>query len=362
MNNTAAQIKERQSNIELLRILTMMGVIVLHYNNPIIGKGLVYSQGINYWFLSFMESLCICAVDIFILISGYFMYKSSTRKLIKPLSLIIQVMVFSVGQYLISVLLGNSAFSGRVLFKSLVPNNYFMILYITLYFLHPYINSLFINQTKRKKREMLIVLICLFSIWPTLVDVFSEIAGFQWNGLSSIGLYGSQWGYSIVNFVLLYIIGAYIRYREDDENNPSTTKLVFYIILCTVILTLWSGINDITGFFSEKSAWEYCNPIMILQSILIFQLFKKMNLKYNAIVNRLAKACFTVFLLQNFFLGKVNIQNYVTKHFFIMLIHMIIVVVTIYIICWIIFEIYNFLTTPIYNIVRKKFTILDRKF
>lgn len=30
---------ERQSNIELLRILAIMGVIVLHYNNPVIGGG-----------------------------------------------------------------------------------------------------------------------------------------------------------------------------------------------------------------------------------------------------------------------------------------------------------------------------------
>jgi hypothetical protein len=29
--------RERESNIELLRILTMIGVIILHYNNPEIG-------------------------------------------------------------------------------------------------------------------------------------------------------------------------------------------------------------------------------------------------------------------------------------------------------------------------------------
>lgn len=34
--------KERLSNIELLRILTIMGVIILHYNNPAIGGGLTY--------------------------------------------------------------------------------------------------------------------------------------------------------------------------------------------------------------------------------------------------------------------------------------------------------------------------------
>ena len=30
---------KRQSNIELLRIMTMCGVIVLHYNNATIGEG-----------------------------------------------------------------------------------------------------------------------------------------------------------------------------------------------------------------------------------------------------------------------------------------------------------------------------------
>ena len=29
--------KERKSNIELLRIFAIIGVIILHYNNPVIG-------------------------------------------------------------------------------------------------------------------------------------------------------------------------------------------------------------------------------------------------------------------------------------------------------------------------------------
>ena len=61
--------KERQSNIELLRIFLMLGVIILHYN----GVGALYSaHGINYLIVIGLESLCICAVDLFMLISGYF--------------------------------------------------------------------------------------------------------------------------------------------------------------------------------------------------------------------------------------------------------------------------------------------------
>lgn len=35
---------ERQSNIELLRILTMCGVVILHYNNKTIGGGSLTQQ------------------------------------------------------------------------------------------------------------------------------------------------------------------------------------------------------------------------------------------------------------------------------------------------------------------------------
>ena len=37
VGNAVMAKKERQSNIELLRILAILGVIILHYNNPEIG-------------------------------------------------------------------------------------------------------------------------------------------------------------------------------------------------------------------------------------------------------------------------------------------------------------------------------------
>ena len=35
--NMKAQKAERQSNIEVLRVLAILGVVVLHYNNPMLG-------------------------------------------------------------------------------------------------------------------------------------------------------------------------------------------------------------------------------------------------------------------------------------------------------------------------------------
>ena len=76
-------LNERKSNIELLRIFTMIGVIILHYNNPTIGGGITYATkgSANFYILYFLESLFACAVDLFILISGYFMCTNNKRNI-----------------------------------------------------------------------------------------------------------------------------------------------------------------------------------------------------------------------------------------------------------------------------------------
>lgn len=50
--------KTRQSNIELLRIISVMGVIILHYNNPYRG-GITYASGVNKTVLYGLESLFV---------------------------------------------------------------------------------------------------------------------------------------------------------------------------------------------------------------------------------------------------------------------------------------------------------------
>lgn len=60
---------KRQSNIELLRIMTMCGVIVLHYNNATIGGGLAYAQGINLvYFTTLKVFLHVRLICLFLLV------------------------------------------------------------------------------------------------------------------------------------------------------------------------------------------------------------------------------------------------------------------------------------------------------
>ena len=65
----------RKSNIELLRVLTMLGVLILHYNNKQIGGGMaaVTPSSSNEGVMLFTESASLVAVNVFIIISGYFL-------------------------------------------------------------------------------------------------------------------------------------------------------------------------------------------------------------------------------------------------------------------------------------------------
>ena len=67
--------KDRNSNIERLRIVETSGVIILHYNNVEPGKAFLYTEniGINYQLLLMVELLSNCAVNRFIIISDFFL-------------------------------------------------------------------------------------------------------------------------------------------------------------------------------------------------------------------------------------------------------------------------------------------------
>ena len=91
------QKKERMANLEVLRCVAMMMVVVLHY----LGKGGLLpdltaplsAQDTVAWLL---EAFCIVAVNVYMMISGYFLCESSF-KLSRLLTLWVQLWLYSVG-------------------------------------------------------------------------------------------------------------------------------------------------------------------------------------------------------------------------------------------------------------------------
>lgn len=137
--------------------------MVLHYNNPVLG-GMTYAQkgGLNFYLLYFLESCFICAVDLFMLISGYFLIESRSRDIWRVIELIVQVMIFNFGIYVLNTLMGNNEFSIRHAVNSLIPSNYFVILYCVVFLVSPFINKLMKVLGKKQLNTFILVLFLVF--------------------------------------------------------------------------------------------------------------------------------------------------------------------------------------------------------
>lgn len=335
---------QRDSGIELLRIIAALFVVILHYCNPDIGGAIVRASGVNLLLLELLRSLSSCAVDVFILISGYFLIKSDRRVLGKPLSLFLQLLVMHVIGYLAKVgFHGFDDFSVIVLLRKCLVTNYFITLYTVLYLLSPLLNMLIANMNKRVLQKVLIVLFCVFSFYTTLWDVIRELSGNEFYGTSTIGNWGSQHGYTIVNFVVLYVTGAYLRLFGPPR--IISTHWLIIILLCVLSIYVW---GHIPSYLPEgaSSARSYHNPVVILLAVTLFVVSCKLKIK-SRIINELAKAAFTCYLLHLFIIGQIHASIYAQESFFVLCLHIFGSLLLIYLMSYVFYKLYDFAFSPL---------------
>ncbi|MBE7001506.1 MAG: acyltransferase [Ruminococcaceae bacterium] len=338
--------KARQSNIELLRIITICGVVMLHYNGNI-AFGLVTEGTANYYLLQFLEILFICAVNLFVLISGYFLYNTNSRKAIKAVELVAQVVLIGIGKYLINVIFFHAPLSLGSLVGSAIPNNYYVTLYLAVYLLSPYVNIVLKKLSDKQFAVLIGLTAALFSVWPTVLDMVFAITGHNFNGMYPIGSGGSQYGYNFLNFMLMYLLGAYL------HRKPSTKALwdgvCFAVSLA--ILVVWQ-------MFYPAIARAYCNPFVILLAVFAFRLFTHLHFS-NKLVNTLAKGAFTCFLFHDFCLWHIKIEKVVNGSLPVLIAHILITVPLIFLISWVVWRVYDWVTRPLFSLLAKPLTKLD---
>lgn len=321
---------DRESSIELLKIFATLGVIILHYNNANIGGGFKYvgTNVINTIYLNFMESLCSASVNIFVLITGYFMIRKKDikyRKIADLFSLTIFLRFFG---YIIQIFAGESAFSIKNLIIALIPTNYFLILYSILYLISPFINKFISSLDLQEQKKMLITSITLFSIYSYFIDCVANLFGETYFALSPIGLLGSAYGTNIINFILMYLIGGYIKINNV---NKDICKSVFSIGILLTGLMLLSKFG--------AGAFYYNNPLVIGTAVELFLIFKSFHFNNN-IVNFLSKSSFACYILHSYFLGFFNIKFAVTQSVLYLFLHQLLVVICLFMLAVVMHEIY----------------------
>lgn len=287
------------------------------------------------------RSLSSCAVDIFLLIMGYFLCKTNVRTLGKPLGLLLQVVFCNIIVYLFfCFVIPDSTFSIKGLCVKFIPASYFPLLYAVLYFISPYINKCFHSFGKREWNIFLIVILSIFSLYPTMVDFSQEILDMEWFGLNSIAAWGDQQGFNIVNFSLLYCVGAYIRNNDFPEIFKKRKNLIGIIVVLVCLISFWAYINTFFSHHGMRSAWVYHNPFVILLTIAFFLLFNTFTFK-SRFVNATSKLCFLCFLIHSRAIFHFNLESLVGQPFLFLMLHYITFVVGMFGISYVANKLYN---------------------
>ena len=327
--------KERSSNIELLRIIAACGVIARHYDNSLFLGSSKY----------FVFDMCDCwfawVVTAFFMISGYFSYRRMELEWSKPIKLYIQLVFFRILEVLLATLRTGKTVPGDFL-MSFVPLNYFFSLYIAVYLISPYLNRLFAALDPKQKRRGLLLAVGVFSIWAYAVDLLSVPLDTNLGMASPLSIAGNMSGYNVVNFSLCYLIGAAV---GDGSLRIKKPLLCFAASTAAILL--------IRPYFSTYLASSFCSPFVLLQTASILCLFHSWDIGSIGWINRLAGACFTVYLSHSMLMRFVRPESIYDAPTVVMCANLLFSVAALYLAGFLLHEAYVFLTAPLFRAIWK---------
>lgn len=279
-----ASYKERSSNIELLRLVSMFLVLTLHGYGVALGlpsKVEFQLTPIPVSVRLIIESLSVVCVNVFVLISGWFGIKPNLRGFA---GFLFQCLFFSICISIIAPLFGiGESFSRADIGHWLFFGKYyywFVKCYLCLYILAPVLNA-FVHSVDKK--TFLIVLIGFFAIQTI----------YGWT--SSMGDFDR--GLSVISFVGLYLMSRYIKvhggmlFRFNKWIDLFIYLVLSLILAATYIVSITRGLDKVASHL-----FVYINPLVIASSVFLLLFFSKIRVKSTA-VNYLARSAFAVYLL-----------------------------------------------------------------
>lgn len=326
---------QRQSNIELLRVISMFMVLLGHY------YVLSYFDNIdtisfNLLGMQFLGAWSKVAVDIFVIITGYFLVNQTFRwnKVLKLLSctyfwgIIILLLAFALGISIKTDYIYKSIFP-------LTPLNWFARSYLLLYVSIPLFNKIINSVSEARLGQIIIVLTTIFYTVPTLISTFISGGGY----LTSYFTFG-----------IMYMIGAYIRKYGDAKLDKISIYAGIMSIILILASILWNDIHMHEGLYIMYLAHKGNSVVGLLAAIGIFTVFKNIKISYIPIINIVASTTFAVYLIHNnpiisdwLWNTVVQANNYFDSPFF--LLHMVSITTLIFVFCsmieWMRIKVFN---------------------
>lgn len=288
MKKCVAIRRQRNSAIELLRILCILMIVFMH----LVGIWWDYCNNIlDKEFVILVNSSCNCAVTIFMLISGYYGIRFDLKKIVQ-----FEIMVLFYSILFIAIqhsLIGGVAMKEMVssVFPLLTSKYWFYTAYVIIFFVSPYIHQL-VNLLSKKQFKILIgILLFFYVLSPTVIQ---------------LGVVNDS-GKGVYNMFLVYLIGQYIgSYGMSWLDRITAKRVLLYSVIIFVVTCL---LNNFMVFVNMRihlvEEWHYlpfardCSLTQLLLAIFIFSYFKKTPSFSSPIVNKVSTYCFSLYVISS---------------------------------------------------------------
>lgn len=272
--------KERMANLELLRIVAMLLFVVLHF----LGKGgwltplteqSMPQMGYIAWA---MEALAIESLNVYMMLSGYFLIESSF-KVKRLLQLLLQVLFYSIVIGMIAAAFGylpKEGFSVYYLATLCLPistNHYwFMTAYFLVYLLAPLLAQGIKKLTKKQFQTLLFLLLFLFCIIKSVIP---------------IPLATDMQGYDSIWYLCVFLAAAYIRLYGIPFFKGAARSFVVYLTSGAGIFAFSLLLRFLylrTGKLSNmlQIGYSHNHVLAFLASVALFYFFYHLKIKPGA--------------------------------------------------------------------------------
>lgn len=230
-------ISKRNYGIDLLRIVSMIMIVTLH---TVRQGGILFTveQGTpQYTAVWIIEALCIGAVNLYAMISGFVGVNSTKTRFYKLASMWLQVEFYCIISTIIVYCVSGEPFNFTRLMNRLTPVStdtyWYFTSYFIMFFFTPFYNKLLSVLSSRQLKYLGVIIFIFSSFWPTIwqADIMEVNRGYSFLWLS-----------------LLYILGGIAKKLELHKKVNRALMTAVFILL----MLLGAGFR----FLSENSGWE----------------------------------------------------------------------------------------------------------
>ncbi len=299
----AARRNARNINIEVLRIISMLMIILGHTIGH--SNAVNEAQGIVGFITRCLYVMIMPAVNVYVLISGYFLVtaKWNCKRVVL---LWLQVFFYSLFFYMLAVLSGLIPLAPLSLIKALLPisgNQYwFARVFWCFTLLAPFAAILLRSLTKKQFQFFLSILVAMFCLWRMVLPFGTTV--------------NVEGGNSIMWFFVLFAFAAYFRLHGNSGGEKKLSRwgwlyTVSALLSVSSVFAL-AALGDILGTGSKGTNLftVYTSVTVLGMSLGLFMLFLrspewKLSDKMRRLILFFSGATYSVYLIhENIYVKK----------------------------------------------------------